>query len=208
MNKLGPVDRPAHDWYRFVLSYPPHLVRHYLDRFGLGEGSCVLDPFCGTGTTLVEAKKQGVASVGIEANPMAAFASRVKTTWDVDPAGLIAHAQLVAAEAERRIEIEGSAAPLRALPEECRKLILSNSISARPLHKVLVLLEVLDQQREDRFYDHERLAHRCFNHGSPPCRAWPTILPACAIEQVFRRQCIMPTPAICRACWSRSRSME
>jgi len=26
-NKLRPEDRAAHDWYRFVLSFPPHLVR-------------------------------------------------------------------------------------------------------------------------------------------------------------------------------------
>ena len=32
-NKLGADDRAAHDWYRFVLSFPPHLVREYLDRF-------------------------------------------------------------------------------------------------------------------------------------------------------------------------------
>jgi tRNA G10 N-methylase Trm11 len=53
-NRLEPADRAAHDWYRFVLSYPPHLVRDYVDKFGLDKDSCVLDPFCGTGTTVVE----------------------------------------------------------------------------------------------------------------------------------------------------------
>ena len=32
-NRLGIEDRPAHNWYRFVLSFPPHLVRDYLARF-------------------------------------------------------------------------------------------------------------------------------------------------------------------------------
>jgi len=27
LNKLLPEDRAVHEWYRFVLSYPPHLVR-------------------------------------------------------------------------------------------------------------------------------------------------------------------------------------
>ena len=44
-------------WYRFVLSFPPHLVREYISRFDLGSGARVLDPFCGTGTTIVECKK-------------------------------------------------------------------------------------------------------------------------------------------------------
>jgi hypothetical protein len=51
-NKLLPEDRVAHDWYRFVLSYPPHLVRDYIQRFGLTQQQHLLDPFCGTGTTL------------------------------------------------------------------------------------------------------------------------------------------------------------
>ena len=33
MNRLAPDDRAVHDWYRFILSYPPHLVREYLCRF-------------------------------------------------------------------------------------------------------------------------------------------------------------------------------
>src|SRR5271156_2485008 len=94
-NKLRVEDTAAHDWYRFVLSFPPHLVRTYLDRFEVVVGQCVLDPFCGTGTTLVECQKLGIASVGIERNPMAAFASRVKLAWRVDPDGLSAHAARV-----------------------------------------------------------------------------------------------------------------
>jgi hypothetical protein len=84
-NKIRPEDRAAHDWYRFVLSFPPHLVREYIELFGLRSANPVLDPFCSTGTTLVECKKLGVQSVGIEANPIACFASQVKTDWSVDP---------------------------------------------------------------------------------------------------------------------------
>ena len=76
-NKLGAEDRDAHDWYRFFLSFPPHLVRDYIERFGLTSRQRVLDPFCGTGTTLVERKKLGIPSVGVEANPMAFFLSEV-----------------------------------------------------------------------------------------------------------------------------------
>jgi len=74
-NRLEANDRAAHDWYRFVLSFPPHLVREYVNRFELDANACVLDPFCGTGTTIVECKKIGIASVGVEAHPMSHFAS-------------------------------------------------------------------------------------------------------------------------------------
>ena len=44
--------------------FPPHLVRSYVERFGLSEGQTILDPFCGTGTTIVEAKKLGIGKCG------------------------------------------------------------------------------------------------------------------------------------------------
>lgn len=75
LNRVATEDRAVHDWYRFVLSYPPHLVRDYVRKFGLTTGQRLLDPFCGTGTTIVEAKKLGIASVGIEAHPLSHFAS-------------------------------------------------------------------------------------------------------------------------------------
>ncbi|PYJ18039.1 MAG: hypothetical protein DME96_03935 [Verrucomicrobia bacterium] len=84
-NRLESGDRAAHDWYRFVLSFPPHLVREYINRFELGANACVLDPFCGTGTTIVECKKIGIASVGVEAHPMSHFASATKIDWSPDP---------------------------------------------------------------------------------------------------------------------------
>src|SRR5205807_3741831 len=89
-NKLRIEDRAAHDWYRFVLSYPAHLVRDYIARFGVDSTQSVLDPFCDTGTTLVECKKLGISSIGIESNPMASLASRVKVDWKVDSKGLLA----------------------------------------------------------------------------------------------------------------------
>jgi DNA modification methylase len=172
-NKLGPNDRAAHDWYRFVLSFPPHLVREYLERFELRADQRVLDPFCGTGTTLVECKKQGVASVGIEANPMAHFATQVKIDWTPDPDDLIRHANAVAEAALGELaaawiaddtlplfsEVEPDRqTELKTLSPDCTKLLLTNSISPRPLHKTLVLLDHIERQRDERFYRHERLA--------------------------------------------------
>src|SRR3989442_15029419 len=117
-NKLLPRDRPVHEWYRFVLSFPPHLVRDYLERFGVGPQNQVMDPFCGTGTTLVECKKLGIPAVGIEANPIAHFASQVKVDWSPDPQGLIEHSRRVAEDALARLaadEIEDDP-PLRGWP--------------------------------------------------------------------------------------------
>jgi DNA modification methylase len=171
-NKLHPEDRSVHDWYRFVLSFPAHLVRDYIERFNLGSGNSVLDPFCGTGTTLVECKKHGITSFGIERNPMAHFASTVKMNWQVDRDGLLSHAAKAARIASSRLAQDGLHnidLPLfstpdqhserrRTLPDDMLKLLLKNSISPLPLHRTLVLLDVLEENKDERFDAHERLA--------------------------------------------------
>ena len=173
MNRLRPEDRAVHGWYRFVLSFPSHLVRDYLDTFGVDSTQRVLDPFCGTGTTLVECKKLGIPSVGIERNPMAVFASRAKVDWSVDPEALVSHAREVARRARESLRREGiddlgvaplfqtggqRTAALRTLPPDRIGLLLKNSISPLPLHKTLVLLDTLEKHRDDTVYAHERLA--------------------------------------------------
>ncbi len=139
-NQILDDDRPIHDWYRFVLSFPPHLVREYFGRFGVGEDDVVLDPFCGTGTTLVEAKKMGVRSVGIEAVPMSAFAASTKLDWTINPTQLDRDADLVAERAHATGE-----EPLRRLPPNQEQLLLRRSISPLPLHRSLVLRDEIDQ---------------------------------------------------------------
>lgn len=156
INQLRDCDRAAHDWYRFVLSFPAHLVQDYCDRFGLETGHCVLDPFCGTGTTIVEAKKLGLTSVGVEANPMAWFAGTVKTDWSPDPDSLLAQAEGIAAQAEQAIAQAADA--LQTLPEESFKLLLKNSISPLPLHKALLLRDCLQRQANAPYDRHLRLA--------------------------------------------------
>ncbi|PZD74575.1 hypothetical protein C1752_00962 [Acaryochloris thomasi RCC1774] len=150
-------DRAFHAWYRFVLSFPPHLVNEYLEKFGLESQSILLDPFCGTGTTIVEAKLRGISGVGIEANPVAHLASVVKTTWDIDPHQLMVQAQQVAMMTAETPVYQSETA-LRTLPAETLKLLLNNSISPRPLHRALVLLGSLEQQVESPYFDHWRVA--------------------------------------------------
>ena len=166
-NKLKSKDRAAHDWYRFVLSFPPHLVQRYLTRFGANSTSQVLDPFCGTGTTVVECKKLGIPSVGVEAIPILKFASSVKLDWEIDPKCLLEHACDVAELATKKIKSEGIEGihdlplfnnTLRGLDEDVQKLLLKNSISPLPLHKTLILKEIIQQRSNPKFINHERLA--------------------------------------------------
>lgn len=156
LNRLYAEDTLIHDWYRFVLSYPPHLVRDYLTKFAIDKRHCVLDPFCGTGTTLVECKKLGISSIGIEANPVVHLMADTKINWDIDTQALISHAEAIATETLHRLKNYGE--ELKALLPEIEKLIIEGSISPIPLHKSLVLLEVMDEFHDARYSGYERTA--------------------------------------------------
>ncbi|MEN6433184.1 MAG: DNA methyltransferase [Smithella sp.] len=156
-NKIDNGDKMFHDWYRFVLSFPPHLVRDYLYKFQLQNGQTILDPFCGTGTTIVEAKLNHIHSIGIEPNPMAHFASCVKSDWNLDSKGLFKHASCIAECANKKTK-NSDWNNLRKLPAESEALLLTDSISPLPLHKSLILLEQINKEKESLFYNHELLA--------------------------------------------------
>lgn len=84
-NRMRMEDAALHGWYRFVLGYPPHLVRQYLETLGADPAvDWVFDPFCGTGTTPVEARLQGFAVAAMDVNPVSFLATRVKLAWDID----------------------------------------------------------------------------------------------------------------------------
>lgn len=155
INRLEDLDKPFHSWYRFVLSFPPHLVRQYFDLFGIQLGQVILDPFCGTGTTVVEAKLNGIDGVGLEANPMAHFAAFVKSNWDIDGRQLKHNADRVAQLAEKKIR---AVRKLRTLAAEQEALILQNCISPVPLHKALILKEAIEEECGDRYRGHALLA--------------------------------------------------
>ena len=169
-NRIMEYDLPVHGWYRFVLSFPPHLVRHYLKRFEVGPGQVVLDPFCGAGTTLVECKKRGIESLGIEPNPIAHFASSVKTSWDAESDALIEHAESIANRARTALREEGpfsadsqaqqpaALSRLLGLSEKRSKLLIKGSISPLPLHKTLRLLRLIEGDNHPVYSGYERLA--------------------------------------------------
>ncbi|MBL8149483.1 MAG: DNA methyltransferase [Blastocatellia bacterium] len=156
LNRFYEEDLLIHDWYRFVLSYPPHLVQNYLHKFSVSKKNCVLDPFCGTGTTLVECKKHGISSAGIEANPIVHLMAETKTSWDVDVSALVNHADAIAKESILRIKKYSD--NLKTLTKEQENLIIKDSISPMPLHKALVLLEVMDEFYDSRFSSYEKTA--------------------------------------------------
>jgi SAM-dependent methyltransferase len=95
---------PFFDWYLMPEAYSAPLVQQAIIEFGLREGETMLDPFCGTGTSLLAARDAGCNAVGIEVNPFLCFASRVKTHNWQDAQALRSQAVRILAEARVRLD--------------------------------------------------------------------------------------------------------
>lgn len=81
------IRHPLHSMCSYLGSFPARLPRRLLKQI-VPKGGTVLDPFCGSGTTLVEARLLGFGCVGIDRNPLAVALAKAKmqpvTTEDVE----------------------------------------------------------------------------------------------------------------------------
>lgn len=66
----------VHRLHPYMGKFIPQLVEIFLRKF---KPSLVYDPFCGSGTTLVEANALGIDSIGVDISAFNALLSRVKT---------------------------------------------------------------------------------------------------------------------------------
>jgi len=83
---LAPELSKAERYSHLIHSYPAKLLSNIPYFFMASDALCpedglVLDPFCGTGTVLLEAALSGRNSVGADANPLAELITTVKTSY-------------------------------------------------------------------------------------------------------------------------------
>jgi hypothetical protein len=192
--------RHVHRLHPYLGKFIPQLVGYFLARY-FEPGEVVLDPFSGSGTTLVEAAERGIDSIGIEISEFNVVVSRVK----------LAEYDIQAMEREvldisRRTE-EFSA---REFPDEARAMLgsrpkeeggyLETWFAPRSLREMLYfrslisgyrhqdLLKVLLSRtaRSSRLVHHYDLAtpkkpvsdsYVCYKHMGKTCKPVTTIIP-------------------------------
>jgi DNA modification methylase len=79
VNYASDLKTPIQRWYRYKEGYSIKLVDQILNKYKVKEGDLIVDPFCGSGSTLVQAKMRKCNSLGFEINPFSAFLARAKT---------------------------------------------------------------------------------------------------------------------------------
>ena len=98
----------VHGLHEYKGKFNPQVARALLNVLGVMPGQRVLDPFCGSGTTLVECAHLGATGHGADINPLAVFISNAKLQALATPAAAL-HEVL-----QRLIAKLGQAAPTRS----------------------------------------------------------------------------------------------
>lgn len=73
------IRHSTHGFHTYPAMLVPQIAEELLNEYGK-KSKTLFDPFCGTGTTLVEANLKGIDAIGTDLNPLARLVSRVKTT--------------------------------------------------------------------------------------------------------------------------------
>lgn len=69
---------PVHRWYRYSAGFSAQWVESLVGQFALSKRVRLLDPFAGSGTTLLCAERTAIESVGVESHPFVARIARAK----------------------------------------------------------------------------------------------------------------------------------
>ena len=69
----------THNFHPYAAKFIPQIPAFFINKY-TSENDIILDPFCGSGTSLVEAKLLGRSAVGVDVNELSVLISKVKTT--------------------------------------------------------------------------------------------------------------------------------
>lgn len=107
----------THNFYLYPARFSPEIARAVIEAFS-EPGDCVLDPFMGGGTAVIEGLSLGRCMIGVDLNTLAHFVARVRTTpLSANDQGMVRRwAARVASIAEAVDLAKSVDAPLTNLP--------------------------------------------------------------------------------------------
>lgn len=78
MNYSDNLEKPRQRWYRYKEGFSIDLVKSLINNYNKNENAIILDPFLGSGTTILAANELGFCGIGFETNPFSYFLSKCK----------------------------------------------------------------------------------------------------------------------------------
>lgn len=79
-NKRQATRYSAHGIHEYKGKFNPQVVRALLNILEINEDSNLIDPFSGSGTTILECSLQNINAIGLDINPLAIFIANAKQT--------------------------------------------------------------------------------------------------------------------------------
>jgi len=136
-------DKPIHRWFYYQEGYSPQLVINILNHLGMNsKDHFVLDPFAGSGTTLLVAKQLGMKSFGFEINSFSAFMAKIKTrNYTLDEISQIKTFQLP------------QSASLRNVYQKYELRIIQNLFDKAKLEKIELLKQEIKKIKNEKVRD-------------------------------------------------------
>ena len=129
------VTQNTHGFHKYPAKFIPQIPLWAINKYLKNKkGKLILDPFCGSGTTLVESALSGNYSIGIDIDPLSALISKVKTTKvDIEKLNLI--------EDWLKINIENP--PQRLFIPDCQTL--EHWFSKEAINKLSIIRTLINQ---------------------------------------------------------------
>jgi len=75
---------PIYNWFYYKEGFSRSCVKNLLTELNIPKGSTILDPFCGTGTTLLASRELNYRSIGFDILPLGVFVTKTKLQTDYD----------------------------------------------------------------------------------------------------------------------------
>lgn len=150
----------THCYHTYPAMMIPQVARTLIEEFKpSGRCETLFDPYCGSGTSLVEASLKGINAIGTDLNPLARLIAKVKTTrYDMEElqAGFLAIQQQLAnfsveRVADRNFERISNAPYWYAEETLLRLSYLSQLIAAQPIGADFFRVALSEVVRESSF---------------------------------------------------------
>lgn len=129
----------AHGLHEYKGKFNPQIAKVLLNIFGIQEGQWVLDPFCGSGTSLIEAAHLGVNGIGTDINPLAVYLANAKVLALSVPANQLEQASKQALASIRKMR-------KRVVRQDARREYLTSWFPSDNLDDIEALRLALQEQ--------------------------------------------------------------